>query len=134
MRQAKKNNFKFRQHITKRLSGQTETSQCRHSMRQKFVFTPFYQMLRSRDRQNRLPLFLSEQYPKTRRYSSEHSSAYSSEHCSDRTSKTLILRRNRQRKGRNIFRLRRKMSDKIIQQIPQVALTFDMTSGIITLI
>ena len=71
-------------------------------------------------------LFLSEQYQKIRRYSSEH--------CSDRTAKTLILRRSRQRKSRNIFRLRRKISDKIMQQIPQVALTFDMTSGIITLI
>lgn len=36
-------------------------------------------------------LFLSEQYPKTRRYSSEH--------CSDRTSKKLILRRSRKRKN-----------------------------------
>lgn len=79
-------------------------------------------------------LFLSEQYQKIRRYSSEHCSAYCSEHCSDRTAKTLILRRSRQRKSRNIFRLRRKISDKIMQQIPQVALTFDMTSGIITLI
>ena len=37
--------------------------------------------------------FLSEQYQKMRRYSSEHCSAY----CSDRTAKTLILRRSRQR-------------------------------------
>lgn len=36
-------------------------------------------------------LFLSEQYQEIRRYSSEH--------CSDRTSKTLILRRSRQRKN-----------------------------------
>ena len=75
-------------------------------------------------------LFLSEQYRKMRRHSSE----YSSEHCSDRTAKTLILRRSRQRKRRNIFHVHRKISDKIMQQIPQVALTFDMTSGIITLI
>lgn len=40
-------------------------------------------------------LFLSEQYQKIRRYSSEHCSA----HCSDRTAKTLILRRSRQRKN-----------------------------------
>ena len=75
-------------------------------------------------------LFLSEQYQKIRRYSSEHCSEY----CSDRTSKTLILRRSRKRKSRNIFHVHRKISDKIMQQIPQVALTFDMTSGIITLI
>lgn len=36
--------------------------------------------------------------------------------------------------SRNIFHVHRKISDKIMQQIPQVALTFDMTSGIITLI
>ena len=41
---------------------------------------------------------------------------------------------DRQRKRRNIFHVHRKISDKIMQQIPQVALTFDMTSGIITLI
>ena len=34
--------------------------------------------------------FLSEQYQKIRRYSSEHCSAYSSEHCSDRTAKPLF--------------------------------------------
>ena len=72
--------------------------------------------------------------PKMRWYSSEHCSAYSSAHCSDRTAKTLILRRSRQRKRRKIFHVHRKISDKIMQQIPQVSLTFDMTSGIITLI
>ena len=130
MRQAKKNNFKFRQHITKRRTGQVRLSQCRHSMRQKFVFTPFYQMLHPRDRQNRLPLFYRNNTKKMWWYSSGHCSA----HCSDRTSKTLILRRRRQRKSRNIFHVHRKISDKIMQQIPQVALTFDMTFGIITLI
>ena len=54
---AKKTIFKFRRHITKRLSGQAGTSQCRHSMRQKFVFTPFQRMLHQKDRQKRLPFF-----------------------------------------------------------------------------
>ena len=49
--------FKFRRHITKRLSGQAGTSQCRYSMRQKFVFIPFQRMLHQKDRQNRLPFF-----------------------------------------------------------------------------
>ena len=79
-------------------------------------------------------LFLSEQYRKMWRHSSEHCSAYSSAHCSDGTAKTLILRRSRKRKSRNVFHVHRKISDKIMKQIPQVALTFDMTSGIITLI
>ena len=56
-KQAKKTIFKFRQHSAKRLSGQAGTFRCRHSMRQKFVFTPFYQMLHPRDRQKRLPFF-----------------------------------------------------------------------------
>ena len=54
---AKKTKFKFRQHSAKRLLGQARTSQRRHSMRQKFVFTPFYQMLRPWDRQNCLSFF-----------------------------------------------------------------------------
>ena len=61
---------------------------------------PFFEMIPyQKDRQKSPVRFLSEQHPKTRRYSSEHCSAHCSAHRSDRTSKTLILRRNRQRKN-----------------------------------
>ena len=96
------------------------------SMRQKFVFTPFYQMLYPKDRQNRLPLFYRNNIQKR--------GGIVPHIVPIELQKHLFCAAVGKEKSQNIFRLRRKISDKIMQQIPRVALTFDMTSGIIILI